>query len=218
MVRRPFVCRRRPARQRLCGQQLRLRPRADPGAYAATAVTVGSPLGLHAGSSRGIATPADRRRTADTGRPGRGRRGRAGVAVRGIGPWWPLCAAALATRLAAGHRAAPVREPWRISAAVTVTAGALAAGAAAIGVTRLRMPAGPLAVIAVAVGALARRLRQTLAAGRCRSHRGGHSSGRAHRRLTGITNLNRLCVPDSRTTFTSSRPAARPAASTSASV
>lgn len=75
----------------------------------------------------------------------------------GIGPWWPVCAAALVTRLAAGRRAAPVRVPGRICMTVTVTAGALAAAATAIGVTRLRLPPGPLAVIAVAlaVGALA---------------------------------------------------------------
>ena len=126
-------------------------------ALAATAVALGnrsSSTPAPAAEPRGPLTPSERRALAGLAVAAAGELAAPFV---GIAPWWPLCAAALVARLAAGRRAAPVRVPWRICVTVTLTAGALAAAAAAIGVTRLRLPAGPLAVIAVAlaVGALA---------------------------------------------------------------
>jgi Na+/H+ antiporter NhaD/arsenite permease-like protein len=70
----------------------------------------------------------------------------------GIAPWWPLCAAALATRLAAGGAAAPIRVPWRICLAVTLTAGALTEAARIAGISRVHAASGPEAAVAVALG------------------------------------------------------------------
>lgn len=75
----------------------------------------------------------------------------------GIPLWWPLCAAAAATRLAAGRGAAPVRVPWRLCVGVTTIAAALTAISVAAGAQRLHPPSGREAEIlaALAIAALA---------------------------------------------------------------
>ena len=75
----------------------------------------------------------------------------------GVPLWWPLCAAAAATRLAAGRRVAPVRMPWRLCAAVTAVAAALTTISAGAGVHRLYPPGGLDGAIlaALAIAALA---------------------------------------------------------------